>query len=1198
VAIRPPWRLLGLGALLAATLGCGPEEVPDGLRRTPDGDGATVRFEPYALPLPDVPFPTDLLAFPDPSSRTGVRIALPTSAPTALQRTIHRNLANQEGWGTFAPITVAFDLDRADAQDPVLDLANLRDRHQNDDYEFANDAVYLVNLRTGVPVPLELGAGSHSPILASRREVGRLDPRSAEPSLLWETADEAANPSTGQTDASRTDYQPAFDTDFDGVLDRPNLEDRGACPNQVQVALGDTAVDARDRCLADHLMTWYERETDTLVVRPLLPLEEKTPYAVVLTDRLVDSAGNPVRSPFEYTYHPAQVRSIRRLHEHLETTRLRSYFGDIGGTGLEHVAFAWTFTTAPTIEDLTLLRNGLYGTGAFASLQDEFPAELWAERVVGRLTPEALAAGETPPAGWENDDDCVAALERPRIVRVEPLLAALDALTPAQLGFDTDAKKATFIAGLRSLDHLVLGSYRSPFFLSGGPDSSARTSTFDLNFRTGVGDHWTDTVPVWIAVPRETESQAQPFGVSLHAHRFGGSPVDLLQVAGQMSQVGLATVAFTAPWHGPRANQVGILQDLFSSTCYLPAASHGARRRNRDLDGDGTAEDDVGANFWSVDPVHSRDVLRQGIVDGLQLLRSLKALDGRRSDQDFDEDGQPDLAGDFDANGVPDLGGPDAVYSAWGDGLGGALSVPLGALDPNVLAVAPIGGSGSLPDLTERTNDPELYASLWLPAATPLIAGVPAADLEAGETRCAPGEVSLRFTGLHVLQSVEVEFQCLDINEVTDGVGLPDGGTVLAVNGENRLHRCARVSPHGGFRVAIPADAGDRLELQLFDEPDVVDSYHPDHGCNLEPEAHRVAIISTWGAGSGGSSASPSECELAERCTLFLDDAHPAGSALVAVDSGLGLILQTPAARRWWTLAAHAWSIADAAGFARHYALGALPGPGGRTRRSTGALLVAPVGDQNWPIDAQLSVARAMGALPFLRPDAAARYPDYVDYVTPPSLYQAWGEMTPSRLLATRHVVEGVARLGRQPPDACGVNEVVADGPSQCHPACDSGCAAGQACDSDSLLCVAEPVSAETCAQSLFDPDAIDEGSAGYGQRVASVPLRLGRVAAPATPDTIEETWEPRLAGTPFETHTDTWRADKRVVALLMPYLDPLGASTVGTIDPCQSFSMDRYVRHLVARFFETRGADVYYLSHPSSHHCLEAADCPFLTQR
>jgi len=475
---------------------------------------------------------------------------------------------------------------------------------------------------------------------------------------------------------------------------------------------------------------------------------------------------------------------------------------------------------------------------------------------------------------------------------------------------------------------------------------------------------------------------------------------------------------------------------------------------------------------------------------------------------------------------------------------------------------------------------------------------VPASELDSEQTRCTAGQISLRFVALRVLRSVEVEFQCLDLSEVTDGVGLPDGGTVVVINGANGQRRCARVSADGGFRVALAADAGDRLELQLFDEPDAVDSYHPDHGCNLDPDARRVALVGSWGASNGGTGSATAECAPAERCTLFLDDTHPPGSPLVAVDSGLGLILQTPAARRWWTLAAHAWSSADAASFAPHYALATLPGPGGRTRRSTGALLVTPVGDQTWPVDAQLSVARAMGALPFLRPDAATRYPDHVDYITPASLYEALGDMTPNRLLITRHVVEGVARLSREPPEECGVNEVTPDGASQCHPPCESGCAAGQSCDPEILLCVAEPVDSESCARSLFDPDVIDEGSAGYGQRVAAVPLRLGRVAAPATRDAIEEIWEPRLAGTPFGTHTDTWRADRRVVALLMPYLDPLGSSTVAAMDPCERFSMDRYVKHLVARFFESQGADVYYLSHPSSHHCLEAADCPFLMQR
>ena len=32
-------------------------------------------------------------------------------------------------------------------------------------------------------------------------------------------------------------------------------------------------------------MTWYERETNTLIIRPVVPLREETRYAVVLTER-------------------------------------------------------------------------------------------------------------------------------------------------------------------------------------------------------------------------------------------------------------------------------------------------------------------------------------------------------------------------------------------------------------------------------------------------------------------------------------------------------------------------------------------------------------------------------------------------------------------------------------------------------------------------------------------------------------------------------------------------------------------------------------------------------------------------------------------------------------------------------------------------------------------------------------------------
>ena len=136
----------------------------------------------------------------------------------------------------------------------------------------------------------------------------------------------------------------------------------------------------------DDLLTWYERETDTLIMHPLLPMDEKTEYAVILTDRLHGPDGQPIRSPFAYVNHPEQTADLEPLVSILSDPSRSNYFGDIAGTGAQHVAFAWTFTTQPVYEDLRLLRDGLYGKGPFASLSTQFPTNVTALRALGMAT--------------------------------------------------------------------------------------------------------------------------------------------------------------------------------------------------------------------------------------------------------------------------------------------------------------------------------------------------------------------------------------------------------------------------------------------------------------------------------------------------------------------------------------------------------------------------------------------------------------------------------------------------------------------------------------------------------------------------------------------------------------------------------------------------------------------------------------------
>ncbi len=49
----------------------------------------------------------------------------------------------------------------------------------------------------------------------------------------------------------------------------------------------------------------------------------------------------------------------------------------------------------------------------------------------------------------------------------------------------------------------------------------------------------------------------------------------------------------------------------------------------------------------------------------------------------------------------------------------------------------------------------------------------------------------------------------------------------------------------------------------------------------------------------------------------------------------------------------------------------------------------------------------------------------------------------------------------------------------------------------------------------------------------------------------------------------------------------PQGVHTFVNGEPCQSFDAGNYLTNLTARFFQTNGADLYYLSHPATHRCL-----------
>jgi hypothetical protein len=1231
---------LSIASLSVLASSCVMDRAPTGIRRTPSGPGAMVRFDLAHKPLPDIPLPNDTATWPDPTSRTGIRINASLIAPTAMEREARDRFSRLEGWGVFAPISVSFDIDKKDAayatyDGPALDLANIRQRHIGDDYELADDAVYLVNLTTGVPVPLDLGAGNFDYTLKRLDKYWANDTRATERNLLFDTIDEtrggAVTPAT---------FRPADDTDFDGHLDRPNLDDPSACPGPD--AICDNPSDGqygssectekrreRDRCVADHLLVWYERETDTMILRPLLPLDEMTRYAIVVTDRTKDGMGNTVKSPFDFVYHASQEASAKRLAEVIDDKKLAAYWGDIAGTSLDHVAFTWSFTTQPTVSDMKALRDGLYGQGPFSRWAKQYPPTLELSRAVG-LVSGVTTGDNTDPADWKTSADgqtagCDKKVGNLFVIKYDDIKAQMKVLLEQGFGFDPGPGSEELLRSFDNIDHMLVGTYKAPFLVEGGPKGTDPNAAFNLNYTTGQGDETDDTIQVWMTIPKETAQHKQPFDVNIYGHGYTGNFSEMLIYAGNMAQHGLATVGINAVGHGLVIGDEfaqNTASTLLSLACVGPFYDAISQSRARDLNHDGTP--DSGGDFWSSYLFHTRDGVRQSVLDHIQLVRILRAFgtsSGKmvcRNDKtgwtkpatetcDADGDGTPDVAGDFDGNGVPDLGGPDAHYGTWGESLGGILSGIHGAIDPYVTSAVPGSGGGGLTDIGVRSFQGGVVEAVLLRLWGPLLVTVPAGERKPCDpfssegdrcTSCGPEQLSLRWVMPDLNDTGELEIGCYDKAALVNT-------TLLVNNLDSGEIKCASVSDEGRVRVGLPATIGDKVRLDFYEGRDQVRSY-----ATCEPlfPAGTIAkvTVTEYGKGPypmGTENETMSDACKAESCGRFQGRYYGEGDTLTAPAEGLGQIRQSPPLRRFLALAQAALEPGDPIAFAPYYSLKPLKDPFGKATPPHAVLTLNTIGDMNVPLNAGIAFGRATGALPFMRPDQAARYPEYANYVTPDALYQALMNKTPNQVLIEKHVIEGITKLARHPADGhCVASQnakpfdatfTKADGTeAACYP---SGCETGNAkcyydthCDAALDRCVPNLLSQETCDEALFDVDDLDEGAALYFEQNAAVPLRLARHARSASASTVSDVWAPRLGGVPFGDDFGWTPTDAPLTALLDAYIVPGGVHTFVNGEPCQSFDSGTYLTNLTARFFMTDGKDLYYLSHPKSHRCLQ----------
>ena len=864
-------------AVVMLGLACAP--YPEGLRKTPPGNGPEVRVDWDAEPLPDIPYPNDLATRVDRTSPTGLRLNVPLAARTHMEEKARIKLNELSGFGIYSPIALGFD--------KPLDLDNLALRHTLDDKlgaaQFADDAVFLIDVTPGSPtylelVPLDMGQGRYPMDAARSDRYFPNDTRSEHPSVIFDTVDEDVN-GNGKLDWGE-------DTDNDGVLDKPNVYPEGGDPRE-------------------DLLSWYERQTNTLIVRPVRPLREMTTYAVVVTERVIGENGEPVRSPWDYVHHLRQTEALGPVPKALAPA----------GLGLNDIAFAWTYTTGRITGDLVDARRGLKGEGPLARLDGEYPEGI----------EEALKVNEIDG-------------EDPLLLPVDNLIGTL-----ADLGLFSGASADALVDNYSAFaTHIVGGSFTTPNLFGDldhdpgpWPEVDDSNDYWQIDSHNGFVKARPERVPFTCVQPKDVP---QPAPVAVFGHGYGSSRFDFLAFSWAMARMGYAACAFDYPGHGPTlsAEDEALVTSVLGPTGLAPFYHHLQDARYRDIDYDGRM--DSGGDQWSADAFHTRDMVRQAALDHAQFIDSLMACGETEWSR---ETGGTGVSCDWDGDGTPDMGGPDNQYVVLGGSLGGINTAVAAAVVDEVDAWAPVVPGGGLLDVAFRTEIGGAVEAMHGRLLSPLILGLPTDDGR-----------------LQVVQMVNtvMDMEIVPIATLDD---FPAGGRIVVENLDNGDVREGYIPADGTFRLGISADAASAWEKARIAGVPPEGQAAPLEGLSpytisdpTEVGDRLVIRLET----EGGEVVH--ELDTFEDNVTFQGVNFRAGSTLVAAAEGLGHIRASPEVRRIGFVFSAILEPGDPIAYARGFEEEPLPGTNGEPRNM---LIVPTVGDTIVNVSTGIALARAAG---------------------------------------------------------------------------------------------------------------------------------------------------------------------------------------------------------------------------------------------
>jgi hypothetical protein len=560
-----------------------------------------------------------------------------------------------------------------------------------------------------------------------------------------------------------------------------------------------------------------------------------------------------------------------------------------------------------------------------AWLKDKFPAEL------------SLDALKT-----EGSEGSAYVLSGADLQMVIPFLG------PA-FGLSSQAQQAIG-ESFKFVSHIVIGRYKSPDFMLDKDGLSTESNpqnddeVFQINPVTGEADVSDGWVSFMCVIPDKASGKTQPFPVTLYTAGTALPKIVALGHAGFSAMHGLATCAIDAFGHGfafPKSGSLTKeqLQPLLEAAGYghLLEAFEGLRAR--DLDNDGIP--DSGRDFWNNDPFHSRDTVRQTIVDWFQFVRILRSFDGiKPCKQDLNNDGKTETCGDFDGDGTPDIGTENGHYTAWGISLGGIITGVLAGIEHKLEAAVPQSGGGGLIDIAMRTTQPGVPQMVVLPALGALIVGEPS---EAGGT-------DLKFLVSH--------FDSLELHSFATVLGILPGDRIRVDNIKTKESKFGLVMQDGSFRVGIAADALLPSEMRAIldlhpEKPDYKPVPVPDNPSLGDP--FEVVVFGADGKEKMRINQFGENVEWA-------GVVYQKGSPLVFIQRGMGKQRQSPDLRKMFMIAQTAVEPGDPANWAPHYFFEPLPHPyDANTPECVNVLDLITVGDTYVPVSSGVSMGRAAG---------------------------------------------------------------------------------------------------------------------------------------------------------------------------------------------------------------------------------------------